>query len=83
MTKDEIKTRLHEGIINVSFTKANGEQRMMKCTLEASLLPEPTVEEATAEPKVQRKENPDVQVVWDLDKAGWRSFRYDSVLEVT
>ena len=29
--------------------------------------------------KPARQLNDDVQVVWDIDADGWRSFRYDSV----
>jgi hypothetical protein len=29
----------------------------------------------------EQKRNPDVLAVWDLEKEGWRSFRYDSLIE--
>lgn len=72
-----LKNALHEGIVDVVFIKKDGTERKMKCTLKADLLPAQTdLEEA-----VQKKtSNPDVLAVWDVEAAGWRSFRYDSVI---
>lgn len=70
-----VKDALHRGVVVVSFTKANGEMREMRCTLRADMIPAtPVVEGKTA-----KKENPDVQAVWDLEKEAWRSFRFDSL----
>lgn len=76
--KKDITKKLHEGICKIIFTKANGDTRIMHCTLNESLLPEQTdLEEA-----VQKKApNPDVLAVWDVENSGWRSFRWDSVKE--
>lgn len=78
MNKDLYKKCLSEGEVNITFTKANGELRKMRCTLNTKLIPEVQKEETS-----ERKVNPDVQPVWDLDKQAWRSFRYDSVKEVS
>ncbi len=59
----------------VTFTKNNGENRVMNCTLRPEVLPENTS-------KTKRPENPDVLSVWDLDKNAWRSFRLDSISSV-
>ena len=56
--------------IELEFTKADGSIRKMNATLQESVVPHV---EATAE----RKANPDIQVVWDTDVNGWRSFRWD------
>jgi hypothetical protein len=49
----------------------------MLCTLNPDLLPAQT----DTEEGVQKKTpNPDVLAVWDLENAGWRSFRYDSII---
>jgi predicted RNase H-like nuclease len=75
--RDEMKSRLREGVCSVTFTKVNGETRAMKCTLKEALLPEQnSLEESTN----TRKENPSVIAAWDLDKQDWRSFRVDSVI---
>lgn len=75
LNEQTIKDALHNGVVVVSFTKTNGELREMRCTLRADMIPQiPMIE--GKEPK---KENPDVQAVWDIEKHAWRSFRFDSV----
>ena len=64
---------LRTGIVEVKFTKVDGTERVMRCTLQPQYLPESIEKEGV---KVR---NPDVQSVWDIDNAGWRSFRFDSV----
>ena len=75
----KIKDLLHTGPCMVQFTKVDGTKRSMKCTLAGELIPAPTEEKKTDRVK---KENPDVLAVWDLEKAGWRSFRFDAILEI-
>ena len=75
MDTQTIKDALHNGVVVVSFTKANGELREMRCTLRADMIPQTPVVEG----KTPKKENPDIQVVWDVEKQAWRSFRFDSV----
>ena len=41
-----------------------------------------TVEVNKPEDKPKRIINPNVCVVWDFEKEAWRSFRYDSVIEI-
>ena len=60
--------------VNVTFTKTNGDERVMRCTTKAGIAPPPV-----AERKVKYTSNPEVCPVWDLDAQGWRSFRFDSV----
>ena len=76
--KDTLDGVLHEKIVTVTFVKeSTGLEREMICTLRKKHLP-PVVDAAkTATP---RKHNPDVCVVYDLEKEEWRSFRYDSVI---
>jgi len=74
--RDELKSRLREGVCKVTFTKANGETRIMHCTLNESMLPTAVAEEAEKNP---RQENHDVIAAWDVEKNGWRSFRVDSI----
>ncbi len=65
-----IRQALLDDTIELEFTKADGSIRKMNATLQESVVPHV---EATAE----RKANPDIQVVWDTDVNGWRSFRWD------
>ena len=60
----------------VTFTKVDGSKRLMNCTLMEGHVP---IVESTS----TRKENKDTVVVFDLDKAAWRSFRVDSVQSTT
>ena len=77
---DFLKSNLYTSIVNVTFIKKDGTQRLLRCTLKPDLLPQQTdIEEA-----VQKKTpNPDVLAVWDLENDGWRSFRYDSIIGFT
>lgn len=76
--RQSVKDALHRGKTLVTFTKANGEKREMLCTLCPDLIPVQQVV-LDVETKPQRKENTDVQAVWDLEKQAWRSFRFDSI----
>ena len=72
-----IKTKLRSGNCTVVFTKSDGTERKMLCTLQESTIP-------AAEPKKTdriKKENDNALAVWDLEANGWRSFRFDSVTQ--
>ena len=76
--RDTLLEDLRKNVVNVTFTKVNGERREMRCTLMPQLLPQNVVvEHLDAEHK--KPENLDVIVCWDVMKGGWRSFRVDSV----
>lgn len=77
--KHELKEIIQNGVVTVIFTKADGTERTMKCTLLPEYLPQQgqfLVESSN------RKENNAVLSVWDIDANGWRSFRLDSVKEI-
>ena len=80
MNRDDMKATLLKNVCDVRFTKVDGPTRDMRCTLKEDLLPEPVASDT--EINRNRKPNDSVQVVWDLDKKAWRSFRIDSVLEM-
>jgi hypothetical protein len=74
MTKrDTLVESLKKDVLTINFTKVNGEERVMNCTLHETLLPEAITSDS------EKKENLDVIAVWDTDKDAWRSFRVDSV----
>ena len=73
MNREEIVSVLQSNVCEVCFTKVNGEERRMPCTLREDILPPQEVREST------RKANPDVVCVWVTDIDQWRSFRVDSV----
>mgnify|MGYP003335358621 FL=1 len=79
MNKHELKEIIQNGVVTVVFTKKDGTERTMKCTLLPEYLPQRgqlLVESSN------RKENTDVLSVWDIDVGDWRSFRLDSVKEI-
>jgi hypothetical protein len=78
LTKDEVIAILREGQQDINFITSDGSIRGMSCTLAETMVPK--VEADPSKPK--RKPNPDVQVVYDLYKGAWRSFRWDRLLEV-
>ena len=76
INKDTLKANLQNGTGTIVFTKADGSERTMKCTLKSELLPVVEIKEG-AKVKV---ENPEVLSVWDIENSGWRSFRIDSII---
>ena len=79
MTKQEMQEILRVRPAVVTFTKTNGEQRVMHCTLHHSYLPEQT----DIEEQIARDDRTETVAVWDIEKEGWRSFRLDSVTAVS
>ena len=76
--KEELISALHAGVVTVSFTKVNGDRRDMECTLNEVHLPTPIQRENAVQ---ARKENPNIQSVYDINAKGWRSWRWDNVIE--
>lgn len=75
-TRDELLNALRgKPAPYVTFTKADGTERIMWCTLHEGYIPD------AAKPKNEKpiKENNDVIRVYDLENEGWRSFRVDAV----
>ena len=77
--RDELIKMLNTGICEVTFTKVNGEERVMPCTLQGDLLPVVSVEKLKED---RRPSNPDHLSVWCTDKNEWRSFRVANVTSV-
>ena len=74
-TKENLIQTLKEDIVWVTFTKLNGDERIMKCTKNYSHIPE------EFQPKTDKDLTSTVNV-WDLNAQGWRSFRYDRVSKI-
>ena len=68
---------LKMGPARITFTKTDGSERVMNCTLEETALP--SIENKTDRIK---KINEEVLPVFDLDKKQWRSFRLSQVTQV-
>ena len=73
-----IKSMLSDYECVVNFTKVNGEDRTMPCTLREDLMPVATkiikddIEEATV--------NTDIITVWCTDVQGWRAIRTMNII---
>jgi hypothetical protein len=76
-----LRSMLHEGVCEVTFTKINGDLRTMPCTLKPELLPPQVVVEG--EEKKERKINETSIPVFVTDIGEWRSFRIDSIHSIS
>lgn len=75
MDIEQLRTILSTDVAAVTFTKKNGDKRIMICTTKQDLLPgEPS--------KFAGPVSDSVLTVWDLESDGWRSFRFDSISNV-
>lgn len=72
--RDWLLSLLREGDVKVTFTKTDGTQREMLCTLKEGVV-------VPHEKKTDRvkKVNEDVIPVWDIENEGWRSFKLSAV----
>ena len=66
---------LYNAKCRVTFTKRDGQKRVMICTLKKEYLPEHTNLEEHEHDHTGRV------VVWDLEKEDWRAIRFDSILQ--
>jgi hypothetical protein len=79
-TKEAKKSRkwltnlLNQYVVEVTFTKKDGTERIMNCTLQEDYLPETT--------GAGRAGNSDALAVFDTEIEDWRSFRWDSIKAV-
>jgi len=65
---------LEQSVVEITFTKKDGTERVMNCTLLEDYLPETT--------GAGRSAGSDALAVFDVDADGWRSFRWDSIKAV-
>jgi hypothetical protein len=98
---DQVKEQIREWVrgllqnseVTVTFTKADGTDRDMLCTLDHSRIPVSVVKPISTtapvdgivrESKKSRKEpDPHSIRVFDLEKQEWRSFRFERLRKVT
>jgi len=83
LTRANVIELLQNDVAQVTFTKTDGTERVMDCTLLKEVLNEraPQTDEVTTE-KPPKKVNEEVLPVWDMVANGWRSFRLDSVKSI-
>lgn len=76
VSRDWLKNLLHEADVEVTFTKKDGTERVMICTLNEDVVP------PTGDKMRTVKRNESAQPVFDVVAKEWRSFRWDSVKSV-
>jgi Na+-translocating ferredoxin:NAD+ oxidoreductase RnfG subunit len=81
LTRNELIEMLRNGVYTVTFTKVNGEQRSMPCTLMESMLPKANKSDPITQKKV-REINDKVVAAWCVDKNEFRSFRVENVIKM-
>ena len=81
MTRHEIVEQLAKGVHSITFTKVDGTERTMPCTLDLTLLP-PVVVTEIEEKKVPRTLNMDTLRVFVTDINEWRSFRIENLKSI-
>lgn len=78
MDYNQILDLVKNNVVEVTFTKLNGDERVMTCTLVESYLPPVTKTEDSSQKKAKTP-NTEALSVWDVNANGWRSFRLDRV----
>ena len=76
ITREGLVDRLKQSVVNVVFTKVDGSERTMNCTLKLDNIPE------DQHPKGVIKSESDQIRVFDTDIREWRSFNFSSVKNV-
>ena len=67
--------RMHE--TTITFTKKDGSERKMRCTLNEESIPS-----EKSPKKAGKAQSEDAIAVFDVEKSDWRSFRFDSVKKI-
>jgi len=78
-SKQSLIESLHKGPLKVTFTKKDGTERVMNCTLVDTFI-EPNPSGLKAAPG--RKKSEAAMPVWDIDAKAWRAFRWDSIISI-
>lgn len=68
-TAEEIKDKLHKGVVEFTFIKSDGSIRTAKGTLHEKILNEKLGGKSST-----KTSSPKVQVFWDIEKDAFRSF---------
>ena len=75
MKRETLIKNLQKNVMQITFNKVSGEERVMHCTLNETFVPETGTN--------NKKNNDEVLPVWDVDIGAWRSFRLDTITNVS
>tara|TARA_B100000809_G_scaffold68661_1_gene65855 strand:+ start:175 stop:447 length:273 start_codon:yes stop_codon:yes gene_type:complete len=78
MNRIDAQELLRDGICEVLFTKKDGTERLMKCTLNMDYIPE-EMKQFQLYKGEKVLENLDILKVYDTEVQGWRSFTLANV----
>jgi hypothetical protein len=91
--RDWVRGLLTSAEVTVTFVKADGTVRDMRCTLDQDRMPPQPPAKGSSDPwsilgeakkakEVKAPEESHTQKVFDLDAGAWRSFRYDRLKKI-
>lgn len=76
-SKESLQTLLRNFVAVITFTKKDGTERVMKCTLKQDIaIPHERKTERVKEPK------DDLLPVWDIETGAWRTITIPNILTV-
>ena len=79
MERSELIEMMKSSEVDVTFTKVDGTIRNMVATLSEDVIPQ---QMSTSDSTRYAKNANNVCAVWDVVNNGWRSFRWDTIIEV-
>lgn len=79
-TRDGLIDMLRSNIVTVTFTKVNGDERVMTCTLLSEHIPNAPITNGEV---VVKQTTSNTVSVWDINANGWRSFRIENVKSIS
>ena len=92
-----LENLLRSEVVEVIFTKTDGSERVMRCTMDplvvaagvkileerrSRLAKETDGDTPPKKPRPKTKEKPDNLTVWDIDAEDWRSFKVRSLTNI-
>jgi len=80
-TRDGLIDMLRHNLVTVTFTKVNGDERVMTCTLLSEHIP--NAPRTNGEVVVKQTNSSNTISVWDINANGWRSFRVENVKSIS
>ena len=79
-TRDGLIDMLRNNVVTVTFTKVNGDERIMTCTLRSEHIP--NAPKTNGEVVIKESKNNTVSVR-DVNAQGWRSFKVENVKSIS
>lgn len=87
--RDWVRSLLQKDAVTITFVKADGTDREMRCTLNWDQIPmdkhpgQPSIDGLVREGRERKQPDEHSLRVFDLDKGEWRSFRFERLKKVT